>query len=137
MQDFQPDSRLGQMFRDAPRRCKTEAVSIARDEMRSRVLSVATDNDGLWEFAAIVRDGATGQEAYDHLRPVMVELVRDGLLTIQGDDRVQLSDEEAYAVLQERSNWVQPSEPGGDWHRGADAFAVSLTSQGQAALDDA
>jgi hypothetical protein len=110
-------------------------VSIAPDELHRKVLSVAKDNDGLWEFARIVRDDATGQEAYDQLGSVMVELVCDGLLTIDDDDGVQFSDDEAYSVLQERSNWNLPWEPGGDWHTGADAFGVSLTSHGQAALD--
>jgi len=68
--------------------CNARAVSIAPDELHRRVLSVAKDNDGLWEFARIVRDDATGQEAYDQLGSVMVELVRDGLLTIE-DDRGQ------------------------------------------------
>jgi hypothetical protein len=93
------------------------------------------DDDGLWEFARILRDDATGQDAYDELRPVMVELVRDGLLTIHDGDGIRLSDNGAYAVLQERSNWVLPWEQGGDWHTGADAFGVSLTSDGQAARD--
>jgi hypothetical protein len=101
------------------------------------VLRVAMDNDGLWEFAKIIRDDATGQEAYDELRPVIVGLIRDGLLTIEDDDGTQLSDNEAYAILQARSNWVLPWETGGDWHTGADAFGVSPTRSGQVRLDNA
>ena len=104
-----------------PERCKTDAVLLSPEDLRRKVLNKATDNDGLWEFAAILRNDASGQEAYEQLRPVMVELVRDGLLTMEDDQGVRLSEKEAYAVLQERASWVLPWEPSGDWHTGADA----------------
>jgi hypothetical protein len=118
-----------------PERCDTAAVSMAPDELRRKVLSVASDNDGLWEFAGIVGEDASGQEAYEQLRPVVVGLVRDGLLTIEDDHGVQFAANEACAVLEERSSLVLPWEPGGDWHTGADSFGVRLTGDGQADLD--
>ncbi len=118
-----------------PEAWQTPRVPIHPDSLRWKVLTVAGDNDGLWEFAKIIRDDATGQDAYVELRPVMLDLVREGLLTIEDDDGVQLPADEACAVLERRSSWVLPWERDGDWHSGADAFGVSLTSDGEAALD--
>ena len=118
-----------------PEGWQTPRVPIHLDSVRWKALTVARDNDGLWEFAKIIRDDATGQEAYDQLRPVILDLVRDGLLTIEDDDGAQLPADEACDVLEKRSSRVLPWERDGDWHTGADAFGVSLTSDGQAALD--
>jgi hypothetical protein len=126
---------MGQCSAMHPDDARLRPVSLTPDELRRKALRKATDNDGLWEFAQIIRDDATGQEAYEQLRPVMVELVHDGLLTIEDGDGVRFRDDEAQAVLEERSSWVLPWEAGGDWHTGADAFGVSLTSDGEAALD--
>jgi hypothetical protein len=118
-----------------PEAWQTPRVPIHPESLGRKVLTVAGDNDGLWDFAKLLREDATSQEAYEQLRPVIVTLVRDGLLAIEDGKGAQLSTNEACDLLERRPSWVLPWEPDGDWHSGADAFGVSLTSDGEAALD--
>jgi hypothetical protein len=118
------------------------------DPLEEKILDIASDNDGLWEFLFI--DGERGREpsdppsierisanpdAFPLLHPRMVNLVRAGYITIRagsaGSD--DLSTEEAVTVLSDASNWVAPWEPGGGWLTKSDAYWVALTTRGEAA----
>jgi hypothetical protein len=100
------------------------------------ILDLASDNDGLWEFAFIggqrhrdaddsrIERVSANPDAFRDVHQPMIEMVRAGYINLRAPSGEDLSAEEAVAVLSDASSWALDPN---------DAYSVVLTTRGEAA----
>lgn len=95
--------------------------------MVARCFESLTTTTACGSSEGIVGDSASRAEAFAQISSILIQLVDEGVVTIEDDSGRTLATDRAVAVLADAENWTLPWEQHGEWHTKSDAFAVCLT----------